>query len=429
MSASGAYLPPPLSRRDGRLHLGDADLTACAALAGTPAWVYDLDAIVAAYRAFARAFEPLPLAVSYAVKANSNSHVLGALARAGCGFDANSRGELHRVRTAGGEASRTTMTGVGKTADDLRDGLEADIHRFNVESVEECLRLDAIACAMDREAHVLVRVNPDIDAATHPAIATGLAEHKFGLTPDDLRDTLPRLAALERVRVRGWSMHLGSQITDPDIYAAALRRLLAFAAEAAPLFGHTGVEINIGGGLGVPYHATQSALDPHELATTLRPVLDASPLPVTRLHAEPGRVFVAHAGVLLARVEYVKRTAARTFVILDAGMNDLVRPALYDAWHEIVPLVDDGTGGWEIVDVVGPVCETGDTFTVQRRLPRMVDGDLVALLTAGAYGATMSSTYNSRPLAPEICIRNGEPFVSRRRQSLDELLTGELPVA
>lgn len=412
---------------DDELHCGAIPVSRIANEVGTPVFVYNIDAIVRRYRSYASAFDGMNHRTCYAVKANSTRCVLSALNDAGCGFDVNSRGELFRALKAGAEPASITMTGVGKTDADVVDGLEAGITAFNAESFEECARIDRLAAQRGLRARVILRINPDVDAHTHPYIATGLASHKFGLTEESVREALPNLLALRNIELVGFGMHLGSQIFDVSPYVQGVEKILSFIRSIASMLPRPISIINIGGGLGVAYDEHERDADPAALARALRPLLSASIEGLASdfaLLSEPGRFLVANAGVLISRVEYIKRTSSRTFLILDAGMNDLIRPALYEAYHEMRP-VNLRNSGSVPYDVVGPVCESGDTFATQRSMAEVSEGDFVAIFSAGAYSATMSSNYNSRPLAAEVAVQNGQWFIARKRQTLEQMIQNE----
>lgn len=408
---------------DDALHCGGIPVADIAADCGTPLYLYNLDAIAARYRSYEDAFAGVEHLTCYAVKANASLAVLRALARAGSGFDVNSRGELYRALRAGADPSRITMTGVGKTRQDIDDGLAAGILLFNAESVEECVRIDEVARNRGVVATVVLRINPDVDAHTHPYIATGLAEHKFGLSAADAESAIARVASLEHVRLAGFGMHLGSMLFDAGPWLEGVRTLLAFIERVRPSLRHPVTHLNIGGGIGVPYGDAPVDFGPGALVAAIAPLLPRG----VRLLSEPGRFLVANAGVLLARAEYIKRNNQRSFLILDAGMNDLIRPALYEAYHEIRPVQLHPGRAIVPYDVVGPVCESGDTFAVQRRMQEVREGELVAIFSAGAYGSSMSSTYNSRPLAAEAVLENGAWRLARARQTLEQLTENEHP--
>ena len=404
--------------RDGRLYAEEVELAGLAAEYGTPCYVYSRATIERHWRAFDRALDGQEHLVCYAVKANSNLAVLNVMARLGSGFDIVSVGELERVLRVGGDPARIVFSGVGKRADELRRALEVGIHCFNVESVEELARLNAVAGEMQRRAPVSLRVNPDVDARTHPYISTGLKENKFGIDIAAAPELYKRAAALPHVEVVGVDCHIGSQLTEVAPFVAALERVLALvdslAAQGIPL-----KHLDIGGGLGITYN-TETPPSPEVYATALREGLQGRKL---KVFIEPGRAIVGNAGVLLTRVEYLKHAPHKNFAIVDAGMNDLIRPALYDAWQAIVP-VAERAGETARYDVVGPVCETGDFLGKDRDLC-IVPGDLLAVRSAGAYGFSMSSTYNSRPRAAEVMVDGDQAYVVRARESIEDLMAGE----
>ena len=408
-----------LHRRANRLHLEEVPLARLAETYGTPLYVYSAGALTAAYRNLEAALAAVPHRICYAVKANPNLAVLRHFARLGAGFDIVSGGELARVLAAGADPGRVVFSGVGKSRTEMRAALEAGIHCFNIESEAELARLDSVAGELGRIAPVSLRVNPDVDAKTHPYISTGLKQNKFGI-PIEEAPRLYRLAAgLAHVRIVGLDCHIGSQLTELAPMADAADRVLALAdrlaAEGMPL-----AHIDLGGGLGIRYRdetppdaAAYGAL----LAGRMRGRRET-------LLVEPGRYLVGNAGVLLTRVEYLKRGAERSFLIVDAAMNDLMRPALYDAWHAIEVVDPQPERAAVLCDVVGPVCETAD-FLGRERLLAAAEGDILAILSAGAYGMSMSSTYNSRPRAAEVMVTGNEIHLIRERDSIASLMAGE----
>ncbi|MDT8323084.1 MAG: diaminopimelate decarboxylase [Bacteroidota bacterium] len=413
------------SYRDGELHCGGVPLTEIAAHAGTPTYVYDLDGILARYASHMEAFAGLRHEACYAVKANASLPLLQLLAQNGAGFDVNSRGELHRALRAGADPGRITMTGVGKSRADISDGLDAGIARFNAESASECRLISDTAAEKDMVADVLLRLNPDVETDTHPHISTGESSHKFGMSSADIRSLAAQSAWLPGARIRGLSFHLGSQIFSPAPYREALLPLITTLDEITGVLGISDPVIDIGGGFGVAYNDEEQTLELRGIADILRSLLGPRIADFTLL-TEPGRSLVANSGVLITAVEHEKPAHDRIFLILDAGMNDLLRPALYGARHDIVPLREPEGGQTTVFyDVVGPVCESADTFAQRYPLPQLKRGDLLALLSAGAYGASMSSTYNSRPLAAEAIVYRGEWKLGRERQGLEDLLRGE----
>ncbi len=405
--------------RDGVLHAEDVDLQAVAAKYGTPCYVYSRSTVERHWRAFDQAFAGRDHLVCFAVKASSNIAILNLLARLGSGFDIVSGGELERVIAAGGDPAKVVFSGVGKTRAEIRRALEAGIYCFNVESPAELERIDAISTELGRRTPVSLRVNPDVDANTHPYIATGLKENKFGIPVDEARALAARIGAMPGVRLVGLDCHIGSQLTGLAPFVDAMDRLLVLA-DALARDGISVHHLNIGGGLGVRYRDEMPPL-PGEYAAALIARLGAREC---RLLIEPGRAMVANAGVLLTRIEYLKPGAHRNFAIVDAGMNDLLRPALYDAWHEIVPVVTGGAAPEREWDVVGPVCETGDFLGKGRRLV-LGEGDLLAVRSAGAYGFAMSSNYNSRTRAAEVLVDGSEMHLIRERERVSDLFSGE----
>lgn len=361
--------------------------------------------------------------ICYAVKANSNLAILQLMANAGIGADIVSVGELQRALRAGIPAQRIVFSGVGKSADEIAGALSVGIHRFNVESHDELQTLQRLACAQSVTAAASVRINPDVDAHTHAKISTGKSENKFGVSIDEARLWFAERKRLSHVRLDGLHVHIGSQILSLDPFRLALQRVAAFWRELEQA-GHPIASIDVGGGLGVCYRAGED----HRVAVAdyVATVLEALAGYRGRLLFEPGRHLVAEAGVLLTRVIRIKRGSERQFLVLDAAMNDLQRPSLYDAWHDIVPVVDESRP-MVAYDIVGPVCETGDTFARNRLIPECVAGDLLLIKATGAYGASMASTYNSRPLAAEVLLSNGRYAVIRRRQNFEQMIAGEQP--
>ncbi|MCB2206588.1 diaminopimelate decarboxylase [bacterium] len=413
------------SYREGELHCGEIPLSRIASRVGTPTYVYNLDSIISRYRAHASAFGGLQHEVCYAVKANPSLAILQGLAAEGAGFDVNSRGELYRALRAGADPSRITMTGVGKSQADVSDAIDAGIAHFNVESASECRLISEIALKKNTVADCLLRLNPDVEAGTHPHISTGESSHKFGLSARDIHSIAAQASWLPGIRITGLSFHLGSQIFSPEPYREALLLLITTLDEIAPMLEMQRPVIDLGGGFGVAYNEEQQSLDLADIAAILQNLLGER-TDAFRFITEPGRSLVANAGVLLATVEHEKPGKDRIFCILDAGMNDLLRPALYSALHDVLPLMEPEGGQTTVFyDVVGPVCESSDTFAQRYPLPQLRRGDRVALLSAGAYGASMSSEYNSRPLAAEVVVHNGSWLLARERQQLDDMLRGE----
>lgn len=406
------------SYRDGQLFAEGVALPALAQRFGTPTYVYSRAHIESQYRAYADALQGMPHLVCFAVKANSNLGVLNVLARLGAGFDIVSIGELERVLAAGGQPERIVFSGVGKTREDMRRALEVGVHCFNVESGEELVRLQQVAAEMGVVAPVSLRVNPDVDAGTHPYISTGLKENKFGIAIADAEAFYARAHELSNLDVIGVDCHIGSQLTTLPPFLDALDRLLALIDRLAVL-GIRIRHLDLGGGLGVRYREEQPPLA-SDYIKAVRKRIDGRDL---ALVFEPGRSIVANAGVLLTRVEYLKHTEHKDFAIVDAAMNDLIRPALYQAWMDVVP-VKPREGEPRHYDIVGPICETGDFLAKDRPL-MLAEGDLLAVRSAGAYGFVMSSNYNTRGRAAEVMVDGDEAYEVRRRESVQELYAGE----
>ena len=406
--------------RDGVLHAEDVDLRAIAEAVGTPFYCYSRATMERHYRVFSQAFAGVPALVCYAMKANANQAVLRLFARLGAGMDVVSEGELRRARAAGVPADRITFSGVGKTERELALALAEDILCFNVESEAELATLSALAAARGTTARIALRVNPDVDARTHAKISTGKAENKFGIPLSRARAVYQLAATLPGLQVTGVDMHIGSQITDLGPFAQAFAVLASFV-RTLRADGHTIHHVDLGGGLGIPYHEGEdaSAYHPDRYAAVVAEharVLDAT------LVFEPGRLLVGNAGVLVTRVVLVKDGENKRFVVVDAAMNDLIRPTLYEAFHAIRPVVERGTGEAGPADVVGPVCETGDYLALDRALPPVDAGDLLAVMSAGAYGAVQAGTYNSRLLVPEVMVDGTRFAVIRPRPSYEDLL-------
>ena len=404
--------------RDGRLMAEDIDIQQLSARHGTPLYVYSRATLERHWHAFDRALGDHPHLVCYAVKANSNLAVLALLARLGSGFDIVSAGELARVLKAGGDPARIVFSGVGKTAAEMEQALAAGIRCFNVESAAELQRLDEVAGAHGVTAPVSLRVNPDVDARTHPYISTGLKENKFGISVGAALDVYRQAAGAAHLRVAGIDCHIGSQLTSITPFVDALNRVL----DLVSLIEADGIAIShldLGGGLGVPYRDERPPA-PDEY---VRPLLARLANTDKQILIEPGRAIAANAGILVTEVQYLKENENKHFAIVDAAMNDLLRPSLYGAWQEIVPVLPRQLPACEY-DVVGPVCETGDFLGKQRSLA-IRPGDLLAVRSAGAYGFSMSSNYNSRPRAAEILVDGDNAHLVRRRESIDSLFEGE----
>ncbi len=406
------------SYNNGSLYAEDVSLEALAGRQGTPAYVYSRAAIEANWRAYADAFRGRDTLVCYSVKANGNLAILDLLARLGSGFDIVSGGELERVLVAGGDPGKVVFSGVGKRADEIRRALEAGIRCFNVESEAELLRINRIAGDMSARAPVSIRVNPDIDPDTHPYIATGLKENKFGVDAGQALDLYRLAGGLDNIAATGIDCHIGSQITSIGPYIDAVNKLLSLL-ERLEQTGITLSHIDIGGGLGISYGDEQAP----DIAGFAGTVSDLVPERYGII-LEPGRSIVGNAGVLLTRVEYLKSNNTRRFAVVDASMNDLLRPSLYQARHDIIPVSERGDGAAVDYDVVGPVCETGDYLGLQRRLS-LAPNDLLAVLSCGAYGFSMSSNYNSRPRAVELLVDGEREHVIRARETVEQLMVGE----
>ncbi|WP_375452435.1 diaminopimelate decarboxylase [uncultured Devosia sp.] len=403
--------------RDGTLFAEDLDLNALAAAVGTPFYVYSSAALRHQVRAVKAAFAGIPTLLAYAMKANSNQAVLKLMASEGAGADVVSLGELERALAAGIAPDTIVFSGVAKTIAEMRRGLEAGIKCFNVESEPELERLSMVAADLGRTARVSVRINPDVDARTHAKISTGMAESKFGIPLARTRAVYARIAQLPNVEAVGIDMHIGSQLTDLHPFDTAFG-LLADLVRALRADGHAIEHVDVGGGLGIPYDETAAAPpSPEAYAAVVRDKI--GPLGCT-LVIEPGRLLVGNAGILVTKVEYVKEGGI-SFVIVDAAMNDLIRPTLYEAHHDIQP-VNHSNLAPITADIVGPVCETGDYLAKARTMPGVRQGDLLAVMSAGAYGAVMASTYNSRALIPEVLVDGSRHHVIRPRKSIAELL-------
>lgn len=406
---------------DGVLHAEGVPLGAIAAAVGTPVYVYSTATLLRHYGLFEQALAPLPHLVCFAVKSLGNVAILKLLGDAGAGMDVVSGGEYRRAQAAGVPGERIVFSGVGKTREEMRHALIHGIRQFNVESESELHALSEVAVSLERAAPVTIRVNPDVDARTHAKIATGKSENKFGIPISRARETYALAAALPGIEIVGIDVHIGSQLTDLAPFEAAYRKV-ADLAETLRADGHRIDRLDLGGGLGIPYTRSN----------------DAPPLPVDygamvrrtvghlgcEIEIEPGRLIAGNAGILLSRVIYLKRGEGRDFLILDAAMNDLVRPAMYDAHHDIIPVAEPAADSpLRSFDVVGPVCETGDTFARARPLPPVAEGDLIAFRSAGAYGAVMASEYNTRPLIPEVLVKGDQFAVIRARPTYEEMIS------
>jgi len=425
--------------RDGELYCEETALARAAEEFGTPLYVYSAGTILDHYRRLDAALAPLDHLICYAVKANSNGAILKLLTEAGAGFDIVSGGELYRVLKAGGAAAKCTFAGVGKSREEIEFALDEGVLSFNVESEAELERIDHIARDKGVRAPIALRVNPDVDAHTHHYVSTGRSENKFGIALDRVAAVYQKAAHLPNILIRGVQMHIGSQITDAAPFAEAIAKVTPLIQD---LKRHHPLEFfSVGGGIGIVYESS-FASGSREWWTEKDRVAATMTLPLTiqdyaaaivpplraiglRVLLEPGRLLVGNAGVLLTRVRYLKQAAQKKFVIVDAGMNDLIRPALYQSYHEIVPVREPAGPKRESVDVVGPVCESGDFFAQDRELPEMKEGDLVALMSAGAYGFAMASNYNSRPLPAEVLVKGDRASLIRRREAMEDLVREE----
>ena len=418
----------------GSLHCEDVSLGTLAKEHGTPLYVYSAGTFRDHFSKLDKALSDLPHEVAYAVKANSNLSVLRLLAELGSGFDIVSGGELLRVIKAGGDPAKCTFAGVGKTRNEIEFALQHGIYSLNVESEEEATFIDQIAGEMGVKAPIAFRVNPNVDAKTHKYISTGKSENKFGIDFESIEDAYARAAKLKNVTLKGLQMHIGSQLTTVAPFLEAVEKVAPLAAKLKETYQ---IEFfSIGGGIGIVYDPALKSgdptwwesqdpesrpLTPTEYAANVIPIL--KPLDL-KILLEPGRFIAGNAGVLLTKCLYEKKGAAKTFKIIDSGMHQLIRPALYEGYHEINP-VKEPTGETEIVDVVGPICETGDFFCQDREVPSFQPGDVIAMMSAGAYGFTMASTYNTQPLPAEILVDGSESRVVRKRQTLEELISPE----
>ena len=409
----------PFSYRDGVLSAESVPLTTIADAVGTPCFVYSRNALTDAFNAYTSAFADIRPLVCYAAKANSNIAILDLFARLGSGFDIVSGGELARVLGAGGSPKRVVFSGVGKSEAEMRFALEHDILCFNVESSSELERLNRVAARMSKVAPVSFRVNPDVDPGTHPYISTGLKENKFGVPHGDALGLYLHARRLSNVRIVGIDCHIGSQITELSPYVDALDRILDLVIRLA----EKGIElehIDLGGGVGIRYRDER----PLALTDYARAIQDRMAGRRERLILEPGRSLVGNGGLLLTRIEYLKHGEARHFAVVDAAMNDLMRPALYDAYHAVLPVKEHSAVAPDVYDVVGPVCESGD-FLARHRSLAVAEGDLIAIMSAGAYGMSMSSNYNTRPRAAEVMADGAAWHAIRDRETIPELFAGE----
>ena len=415
------------------LYCEDVSLAALAKKHGTPLYVYSQATLTGHFTKLDQALAPLPHLVCFAMKSNSNLAVIRTLADLGSGFDTVSGGEIQRVIAAGGDPRKCVFAGVGKTEEEIAFALRQDIYSFNVESEAELKRISKVAVKLKKIAPVAVRVNPNVDAGTHAKITTGTYDNKFGIAFEQIGDVYARAAKLPNLRLRGLQMHIGSQLTDVTPFRKAVEKVVPLVTELNARHGFD--FFSIGGGIGIVYDPAlasgeakwwktpegKKVLTPQIYADALVPLL--KPLGL-RILLEPGRFITGNAGVLVTRVEFIKKTGKKNFVIVDAAMNDLIRPAFYDSYHEIVPLTKKG-GALVSSDVVGPICESGDFFAKDRPLAKVGEGDHLALLSAGAYGSVMGSTYNSRPLAAEVLVHGKKSAVVRRRQPVADIWRDE----
>ena len=424
--------------RDGQLHCEDVDLGRVAEKFGTPLYVYSAGTVLDHYRRLDAALAPLDHLICYAVKANSNRAILKLLAEEGAGFDIVSGGELYRVLAAGGDPAKCTFAGVGKSFDEIQYALEKRVYSFNVESEAELEYIDRIAGAKNLRASIALRANPNVDPRTHEYISTGSRENKFGIALDHLAAVYESAAKMRSIDIVGVQMHIGSQITEVAPFADAIKKVAPIVRDLKSKYGIK--FFSVGGGLGIVYessfasgsrdwwNADHETSAKHQLS--IQEYVDAILPPLGKLKlrilVEPGRLLVGNAGVLLTRVRYIKRTGPKKFAIVDAGMNDLIRPALYHSYHEIVPVRELNNPGHEKIDIVGPVCESGDFFALDREMPEVREGDLLAIMSAGAYGFVMASNYNSRSLPAEALVRGDEFALIRKRQTNKDLISGEI---
>jgi len=445
--------------RDGHLYCEEVDLAHIAAEVGTPTYVYSAGTILDHYARLNTALRSLDHLICYAVKANSNRAILKLLADAGAAFDIVSGGELYRVLASGGDAAKCTFAGVGKSREEIEYALKERVYSFNVESEAELEHIDRIAGAKETRAPIALRVNPDVDPHTHEYISTGSHKNKFGIALDRIAATYERAAKMRNVEIVGLQMHIGSQITEATPFANAIERVAPIVRELQSKYGIK--FFSVGGGMGIVYRfALESGSGKwwhdhggESSAFSVRDYAEAIMAPLRQLRVrvlvEPGRFLVGNAGVLLIRVRYIKKSGAKKFAIVDGGMNDLIRPALYQSYHEIVPVIEPSTSdklgrdhrarqgiredsstsmsnSREKIDVVGPVCESGDFFALDREMPELHEGDLLAIMSAGAYGFSMASNYNSRPLPAEVLVRGNKFALIRKRQTWEDLVAGEI---
>ena len=406
--------------RDGALYAEDVPVAEIAATVGTPFYVYSTATLIRHLRLFDEALEGTDHLVCYAMKAASNQAILKTLAAEGAGMDVVSGGEYRRARAAGVPGERIVFSGVGKTAEEIRTALEGGIRQFNVESEPEMEVLSAVASDMGKTAPITIRVNPDVDAKTHAKIATGKSENKFGIPISRAREVYALAASLPGIEVIGIDVHIGSQLTELEPFELAYQKV-AELTETLRADGHDIRRLDLGGGLGIPYARSNDAPPlPSDYGALIKRTVGHLGC---EIEIEPGRLIVGNAGILVSEVIYVKSGEGRDFLILDGAMNDLIRPAMYEAYHDIIPVIEPAPGADQApFDIVGPVCESGDTFARQRMMPPLCAGDLVAFRSAGAYGAVMASEYNSRPLIPEVLVHGDQFAVIRPRPTFDEMI-------
>ncbi|MDA2919536.1 diaminopimelate decarboxylase [Desulfobacterota bacterium AH_259_B03_O07] len=406
--------------KDNEYHVEDVPVKEIVKSVGTPCYIYSASALKKSFNLYREAFSSIDPIICYSVKANSNIAILRAFARLGAGFDIVSGGELYRVLSADGDPKKIVFSGVGKTNEEIKFAILSDILFINVESIEELSAMDITAKELNKKARVAIRVNPDIDPKTHPYISTGLRESKFGIEFDKALDVYKKASVMEGIDIVGVDAHIGSQIFDLTPFADSLKKLI----ELADLLCKEGIDIgyiDIGGGLGISYETDDIPPEPREYADMIISELGGKEY---KLVLEPGRSLIGNAGILVTKVNYLKEGETKKFVIVDAAMNDLIRPAFYDSYHEILN-VNESTEDEEIVDIVGSVCESGDFFAKDRKFPKVKRDDLLAILSAGAYGFVMSSNYNSRPRVPEVMVKGEEFFIVRERETIEDLIRGE----
>lgn len=405
----------------GELYCEQVPVSRIAKELGTPCYIYSHATLVRHFHAYDSAFKNIPHVIAFAMKANSNLAILRLMAGEGSGVDIVSGGELFRALKAGVPASKIVFAGVGKTPDEIRDALNADILMFNVESPAELHAINQVAVEVGRKARIALRINPDIDPKTHPYISTGLKKSKFGIAAERAVEDFVLAASMSHIEVVGVHAHIGSQLTDVTPFTAALKKVVSLI-ETLKEKGLNIRYLNIGGGLGITYSDEKPPL-PQDLSNAILPLVQG--LQVT-LVMEPGRVIVGNAGILVTKAMYLKEGETKSFVIVDAAMNDLIRPSLYEAYHEVRPVNEEaGRRAKQTVDIVGPVCESGDFLAKDRSLPAVKPGELLAVMSAGAYGFVMASNYNSRLRVPEVLVRDGEFYVIRERERYEDLIKGE----